>query len=127
MGVTLREEAGGKVLIVDLSGKLIKQDYETLGPRVDALVAQHGKIRIQVNMSGFHGWSMGALWEDIKFDWKHFSHIERLALVGDSKWEAGMAMFCKPFTRATIRYFNIAKAEEAHTWIMEGLPVPAGA
>jgi hypothetical protein len=28
--------------------------------------------------------------EDIKFDLKHFADIERLALVGDRKWEAGI-------------------------------------
>ena len=54
-----------------------------------------------VRLHDFHGWTAGALWEDIKFDLKHFAHIERLALVGDRKWEAGMAVFCKPFTTAT--------------------------
>jgi hypothetical protein len=124
MGVTLREEAGGKVLVADLSGKLTKQDYESFGPRVEAQVAQHGKLRILVHMKDFHGWTLGGLWEDLKFDWKHFSDIERLALVGESRWEAGMATFCKPFTRATVRYFNSDKAEEAHQWTLEGLAIP---
>jgi hypothetical protein len=43
------------------------------------------------------------LWEDIKFSVKHFADIERLAMVGDKKWQRGMAAFCKPFTKATIR------------------------
>ena len=66
-------------------------------------------------MHDFHGWTLGAVWEDVKFDLRHFSHIERLALVGDTKWEAGMAMFCKPFTTAKVRYFDESKAEEAST------------
>ncbi len=69
----------------------------------------------------------GALWEDIKFDWRHFSDIERLAIVGDSKWEAGMAVFCKPFTTAKIRYFDESKAAEASAWIHEGIEQPVGA
>jgi hypothetical protein len=32
----------------------------------------------------------------------------RLALVGDRKWEANMATFCKPFTSARIRYLDEA-------------------
>ncbi len=28
-----------------------------------------------------------------------------------------MAVFCKPFTTAKIRYFDQAKADEAKTWI----------
>jgi len=48
--------------------------------------------------------------KDIKFDIKHFADIERLAMVGDKKWQHGMATFCKPFTKATIRYFDHADA-----------------
>src|SRR6202049_2479843 len=103
MPVTMQEEAGGKGLVVTLSGKTAKQDYEHFVPEVERLIRQHGKIRMLVRLRDFHGWTLGALWEDIKFDLKHFADIERLALVGDRKWEAGMAVFCRPFTTATIR------------------------
>ena len=94
--LTLNEEAGGKILLVKISGKLSKEDYQRFVPDVERLIKDHGKIRILVQMHDFHGWELGALWEDIKFDMKHFGDIERLALVGESKWEAGMAAFCKP-------------------------------
>ena len=70
-------------------------------------------------MHDFHGWTAGALWEDIKFDMHHWKDIERLALVGETKWEAGMAAFCKPFTKATVRYFDQSQMEEARKWIVE--------
>jgi len=65
----------------------------------------------------FHGWTAGALWEDLKFDLKHWRDIERLAFVGDKKWEKGMAAFCKPFTKAQIQYFDMAQLEEARGWL----------
>jgi hypothetical protein len=117
MPVDLREEAGGKTVAVTLSGKLTAQDYERFGGELDRLIKQHGKIRVLCTMHDFHGWTAGALWEDIKFDLKHFSHIEKLALVGETKWEQGMAVFCKPFTTAKVRYFDQAKAAEAKTWL----------
>jgi hypothetical protein len=122
MPVELHEEASGKLLRVNLSGKLTKEDYEQFVPEVERLIQGGGKLRMLVRMHDFHGWTMGALWEDIKFDLKHFADIERLALVGDRKWEAGMAMFCKPFTRATIRYFDEAQYDEAVRWVTEGIP-----
>jgi hypothetical protein len=125
MAVELREEAGGKALVINLSGKLTKEDYEHFVPAVERLLKQHGKLRMLVRMHDFHGWTLGALWEDIKFDLKHFADLERLALVGDRKWEAGMAAFCKPFTRATVRYFDEGKADEALTWLKEGIAHPA--
>lgn len=42
-------------------------------------------------------------------DVKHFNDIERLAIVGDSKGEKGMAIFCKPFTTATVRHFDVSE------------------
>ncbi len=121
MAVELHEEADGKVLILTLSGKLTKEDYAHFTPAVEMAVKAHGKVRLLVRMHGFHGWTLGAMWEDVKFDLHHFSHIERLALVGDRKWEAGMAVFCKPFTAAEVQYFDECKADDASTWIREGI------
>src|SRR6266404_5618175 len=70
------------------------------------LVKAHGKLRMLVEMQDFHGWMAGALSQDIKFDAKHFADIERLAIVGETKWQHGMPVFCKPFTSAKVRYFD---------------------
>lgn len=117
MPVSLHEEAGGKYLTVNLSGKLTAQDYEHFGTEIDRLVKQHGKLLVLCIMHDFHGWTAGALWEDIKFDFKHFSHLEKLALVGESRWQEGMALFCKPFTTAKIRYFDRTKTDDAKAWL----------
>ncbi len=79
MSVELHEEATGKLLILNLSGKLTKEDYGKFIPDVERAVKAHGKVRMPVRMHGFHGWTMGAAWEDVKFDLQHFADIERLA------------------------------------------------
>ena len=117
MPIQLNEENGGKMLVVHISGKLVKTDYEHFVPEFERLVRQHGKLCLLFDMTGFHGWESGALWEDIKFDLKHFSDIERLAMVGDKKWEHGMATFCKPFTTAVVRYFDHTEYPEARHWL----------
>jgi SpoIIAA-like len=107
----------GRVLEVRVTGKLTKEAYQKFVPAVDAQIKQYGKLRILFIMRDFHGWTAGAMWEDLKFDLKHWKDIERLAIVGDKKWEKGMAAFCKPFTKATIRYFDAAQIEEARQWL----------
>ena len=125
MSISLREEAGGRVLVIRLGGKFTKLDYERFVPEVERLIRRHGKVRMLIQMHDFHGWSLSALWDDIKFDLKHFAHIERLALAGESQWEAGMAAFCKPFTAATVRYFDEADSDKSLKWINEGIARPA--
>jgi hypothetical protein len=117
--VELKEFNDGKLLEVHLTGKLVTEDYETLVPAVERLVKQHGKMRLLVEMRDFHGWTAGALWEDTKFALHHFRDIERLAIVGEAKWEKGMATFCKPFTTAEVRYFDHTQADEARAWVAE--------
>jgi hypothetical protein len=109
----------GKTLHVKVTGKLTKESYETFAPVVDEQIAEHGKIRILFEMHDFHGWTAGALWEDMKFDFKHWKDIEKLAIVGESKWEQGMSVFCKPFTSAKIQYFDHEKLAEAENWLAE--------
>ena len=104
---------------VKVTGRLTKEIYEAFGPVIDEQIQQHGKIRILFEMHEFHGWTAGALWEDIKFDFHHWKDIERLAIVGESRWEAGMSVFCKPFTSAKIRYFDHTNMDDAVSWIEE--------
>jgi len=119
ISIQLDEESGLKIFVVHVSGKLTKADYEDFVPGFERLVQQHGKLRVLFDMTGFHGWEAGALWEDIKFDFKHFGDIERLAMIGETKWEQGMAAFCKPFTKATIRYFDHGDEAGARKWLSE--------
>lgn len=118
MTLTLQPtEIVGKVLTVTVSGKLTKEDYERFLPQVEQMIRQHGKIRVLFDMHDFHGWTAGALWQDVKFDLKHFADIERLALVGDKAWEKGMAVFCRPFTAAKVRYFTREQFDQAKAWV----------
>lgn len=113
MSIQLNEENGGKLLVVHVSGKLVKADYEQFLPAVERLILQHGKLRMLFDMTDFHGWEASAAWEDFKLGVKHFADIERLAMVGEKQWQQAMAAICKPFTKATIRYFDHADAAEA--------------
>lgn len=100
MAIQLDEENGRKVLVVRVSGKLVKADYERFVPEFERLVRQNGKVRLLFDMTDFHGWEAGAAWEDFKFGVEHFADIERLALIGETRWQHGMATFFKPFTKA---------------------------
>ena len=119
MPIRLNEENNGKRLAIHVTGKLIKDDYAEFVPAFERLVQQHGKLRVLFDMTDFHGWEVGAAWEDFKFGVAHFSDIERMALVGEKKWQESMAIFAKPFTNAQVRYFDHAKTTEAREWLDE--------
>lgn len=115
--IRLSHSEESSTLFLEISEKLRKEDYEEFIQVVESMLQKHGKIRMLVEMRDFHGWDAGALWEDIKFDVRHFNDIERLALIGDKQWQKGMAVFCKPFTKAKVRYFDASEVRQAGVWI----------
>ena len=102
-----------------LSGKLHDEDYKTFVPLVDESIAAHGRTRILVHFHNFEGWDTHALWDDIKFATTHCTTIERIALVGENKWQKYMAMVCRPFTMAKLQYFDISDISAAEAWVNE--------
>jgi hypothetical protein len=108
-----------KVLAFKMSGKLHDEDYKTFVPMVDAAIAQQGKVRLLAQFQDFQGWDAKALWDDIKFATTHCTKIDRIALVGEKKWEQWMAKVCKPFTMAKLRYFDAAELDAAKVWVAE--------
>lgn len=118
MSLEIVKHAEEKLLEVKVSGKLSSEDYELLEPGVDLLIEQSGKIKILFTMHDFHGWEVGAVWEDIKFATKHCRDIERIAMVGENTWEKWMATICKPFTMSSIKYFESGQENAAREWLM---------
>lgn len=117
MPVELIEKNDGKLLEVRVTGKLIHEDYQKFVPEFDRLAEKHGKIRLLFDMVDFHGWEAAAFWDDFKLGMKHHSDIERLAMVGDKKWEEWMSVFCRPFTKAEVRYFDREAIDDARAWL----------
>ena len=119
--IKLDEEAAGKIVTLTFKGKLSKDDYELFVPQLEGLMKPTEKIRLLVELRDFQGWTVGALWEDTKFAAKHFNDIVRLAIVGDKQWEKGIALFAKPFTAASVRYFDVNQMDEAQKWLREAV------
>jgi hypothetical protein len=124
MSIDLHEEAGGRILVVNLRGTLTSDAYTRFTKHAEQLIAKHGTLRILCQMHGFHGWEAEAPQEDLEFYFKHLNDIERVAFIGGQASEDGMAAFYKPFAAMLIRYFGENKAEEARQWISAGLCVP---
>ena len=120
MPIQLNEENDGKILVIHVVGTLVRADYGPFVSEFERLLRLHGKLHVLFDMKGFHGWDAGAAWEDLKFDVKHFGDIERLAMVGDKKWQHGMAALFQPFTKATTRYFDQTDAVAARHWLGNG-------
>jgi hypothetical protein len=117
MPIDLHARDDGNVIEVKATGTLTVEDYRRFLPEVEHLIQERGKVRILFEMHDFHGWTAGAAWQDFKFGVAHFHDVERLAMIGEKRWQRHMATLCRPFTKAEIRYFSSTEADEARKWI----------
>lgn len=105
-----------KVIAFRLSGTLHDDDYKKFVPAIDE-AAKTGKVRLLAQFHDFHGWDLRALWDDIKFATTHCTTFDKIALVGEKRWEEWMAKVCKPFTAARIQYFDSSAIDQAWAWL----------
>jgi hypothetical protein len=119
------EKSDGRTLEIHLSRKLTRADFMEFIPVAERFITDWGKFGVVVVMRDFEGCEVGALWEDMKWDTKHYDDVERVALVGEKKWQAGMSKFCRPFSGAEIKYFDVRDINQARLWVEEALAVPA--
>lgn len=116
--VDATEPAESRVAI-QIIGTLDRADLKVLGHQLDLHVEQHGRIRLLIEFVDFKGWTLGGAWEDLKLAFKHFRRIDRIAVVGESRWEKEMTKVAKAFTAAELRYFDVGARERADAWLRD--------
>ena len=119
MAFEMEELAKGRVLRVSVSGSLTAEDYRPFVSEAEGLIGVWGKLRLLIELHDINGFSLGAMWEDLKFDLKHFGEIEKLAVVGEKQWHIWMTEICKPFVAGEVRFFSRSHGEEARVWLLE--------
>src|SRR5208282_1666449 len=113
------ETGSPKVVGLKLSGKLHDEDYRRFVPLIESILTAERKVRLFVQFEEFQGWDMHAAWDDFKFALRHYADFERIAMVGDRRWEKWLASVCKPFTKATLNYFDRSQVDAAWNWLRE--------
>jgi hypothetical protein len=108
------------VYVLRLSGTVGKNEFNdvqsTLAKDIDAGV----KPRILASLDGFAGWERGADWGDLEFLFSHSNEIEKIAIVGESRWETNaMAFAGAGHRRAPVKFFHTQQIKEARHWLAE--------
>lgn len=115
--IQILEQTAGNIIATKATGKLMEADYDKLLLLLTEKLKQYEKIRWYLEMEDFDGWKLKAFWEDVKFDAKHANDFDKVAMVGEKKWEKWMTDLMKLFSSAEVKYFDASQKEEAVKWI----------
>ncbi len=119
MSAEITEYSDG-ILSARISGKLTHAELAALQDAASDLIKLEGKVRILVMVENFQGWERGGDWGDLSFQSEHDEHIEKLAIVGDRKWEDLALVFAsKGFRKFPIEYYEPGELAKAQAWLAE--------
>ncbi|MYM57115.1 STAS/SEC14 domain-containing protein [Thalassovita mangrovi] len=116
--IEFMEGSEGATVGLRVTGKLHEQDYAELLPKLEALFAEHGKLRILFYADpDFQGWDMSAAWQDAALGFRHASDFERMAMVGAPDWVDWCVRLSAFLFKGEVRIFEADQLDEAWTWI----------
>jgi len=114
------KESSGNVIGFRMTGKLTDADYKAVAPEFEDGIKKFGKIRLLWLLQDFKGWEAKAAWDDYEYWRKYGKGIERIAIVGNKRWEEWMTKLAKLFMKGGVKYFDDSQLEDAWTWVHEG-------
>ncbi len=118
MGATIRKNNSG-VWVLRIFGALRKEELDSVQAAGLAELNPDEKARVLVMVGeDFCGWVGDEVWNDMTFFVEHGDRIEKIAIIGDPKWETRMLMFTGAgFRRAPVRYFPANQLAQAQSWL----------
>jgi len=108
----------GCLLVVKITGKLSKPEIDAAQRVAIDVIRREGRARILIIGENFKGWQEKGNWGDLSFMMKYDSQIERIAIVGNKKWEDLVIAFTgKGMRSAQVEYFLPAQLGAARAWV----------
>ena len=117
MSMTVQHEQNN-VYRVDVQGVLQKQDFQRCQQALIKEMGRLGTIRLLFVLDAFQGWDPHDDWRDMNFYTKYGSSIDRIAIVGDERWQSETLMFAgADLRRAPVQFFPEAAIDQARAWV----------
>ena len=113
-------DISGHTVTVRMSGLLAQPDLAAMQRAVGEILDRQGKTRLLILTENFEGWQRGGDWGDVSFSAKHDDQIEKMAIVGEKKWEDLAIMFASKGLRPfPIEYFVPEATDNARAWLAQ--------
>ncbi len=107
------------LIAVKVDGHITKGDYDKVTPLIDKAVKDFGKVKLYIQIDKIEGIEPGAFVEDVKTYFRNFNHMEKIAVVGETKWHKLWSKLASPFVSGDLKYFTHNEIAAAQLWVQE--------
>ena len=120
-GISIAIKRNKKRVFIEIAmiGKLKHEDYQLFVPMIDkALKGAKGlEVDMLVDMRDFKGWEFLAAWDDFKFGVKHRNAFDKMAIIGNKKWEEASTAMMSHLMTGKSKFFK--EREKALSWLLK--------
>jgi hypothetical protein len=111
-------ESSGPVVGYKVVGKVTAEDYQQLEPEVQALVDKYDDgVCLLLDLQAFAGEEAKAWLPDLRFGHRFHDKINKMAIVGDKRWEEWLTALCDPFYAKDAQFFHSDETDKAWAWL----------
>jgi len=111
-------DTSGGVVTIRISGKLTHAEHVEGQKKMGEIIRKQGKMRGLILLEDYLGNEKEGDWGDISFQVEYDPFIEKMAIVGDRKWEAQALLFTgKGVRRVPIEFFEPVDLAKAKDWL----------
>ena len=107
------------ILTLMVSGTLTQSELAEVQQTAADIIRAQGKVRLLVLAGDFAGWERDGEWDDFSFQEAFDPYIEKMAIVGEKKWEEQALVFSANMVRQfPIQYFQPHEIDLAKAWLV---------
>jgi hypothetical protein len=106
------------LITIKISGMLKRAELaQAEKVAIEAMSPAH-KMKFLILTENFEGWDTKSNWEDVSFQSEYDEQIEKIAIVGEKRWQELAEVFVgKGLRSMEIRFFPSSETAKARAWI----------
>ena len=120
-GISIAIKRNKKRVFIEVTmiGKLKHEDYQLFVPMIDKALKEAKGLEVDLlaDMTAFKGWEFLAAWDDFKFGIKHRNAFDKVAIVGNKKWEEVSIAMMSHLMKGKSKFFK--QREKALAWLLK--------
>ncbi len=117
MSADILETSAG-VITIRITGLLKQAELAVAQQAAGRIMRTQGKVRILVLIEDFLGLEKSGDWGDLSFQMEFDSFIEKIAIVGEERWQDVTFLFTgKGIRKVPIEYFQPTDLPKAKAWL----------
>lgn len=108
------------LVTVRIVGRFSFAEWKQVHASTEEVLAHTDKIRVLILAEDFEGWEKDGNWGDLSFSVRIDDRVEKMAIVGEQRWEDLALLFAAKGLRSfPVEYFLPKDIRKARQWLAE--------